>query len=448
MSFLKKFFRPPEIPQGRFTYRGKGKLAGLALQLRVEPDGNGVMVINANTVLYLNETAAAYAYFLMQGLSEEAVLKEIRRMYRLDRKTAKRDYEKLVYTVSTLAQTEKVCPISFLDIKSVEPFSLQYSAPLRMDMAITFRCQNNCIHCYAGGPHETYELGTEQWKEIVDRLEEIGVFILTFTGGEPTLREDLPELLFYAQKRGMVTGLITNGRALKDMAYVENLEKAGLDFVQITLESHKPETHDLITATEGSWNETVAGIKNALKSQIYVTTNTTLNKHNAYDFLETIDFLKNLGVETFGCNSLIHSGKATAISRKFALPIKTLIELLPKIRDRANQHGMKFLWYTPTQYCQLNPVKLGLGVKCCSAATINMCIGPDGEVYPCQSYFESLGNILKDNWQKIWNHPLALKIRKREYIEPKCKGCSELKICGGGCPLETQNKNYICAFAQ
>ncbi|MEM3823833.1 MAG: hypothetical protein QXH87_02760, partial [Candidatus Bathyarchaeia archaeon] len=114
MSFLKKFFRPPEIPQGRFTYRGKGKLAGLALQLRVEPDGNGVMVINANTVLYLNETAAAYAYFLMQGLSEEAVLKEIRRMYRLDRKTAKRDYEKLVYTVSTLAQTEKVCPISFL----------------------------------------------------------------------------------------------------------------------------------------------------------------------------------------------------------------------------------------------------------------------------------------------------------------------------------------------
>lgn len=115
------------------------------------------------------------------------------------------------------------------------------------------------------------------------------------------------------------------------------------------MESYKPETHDLITATEGSWNETVAGIKNALHSQIYVTTNTTLNKHNADDFLETIDFLKQLGVTTFGCNSLIYSGKATSISKKFALPVKTLIELLPKIRDRANQHGMKFLWYTPTQ---------------------------------------------------------------------------------------------------
>jgi len=448
MSFLKKFFIPPKIPQGRYTYRGKGQLAGLALQLRVEPDGNGIMVINANTVLYLNETATAYAYFLMQGISEEAVLKKIRRMYRLDKKTAKKDYEKLVYTISTLAQTEKVCPISFFDIKSVEPFSAQYSAPLRMDIALTFKCQNNCIHCYAGGSHETRELSKEQWKEIIDKLKQIGVFILTFTGGEPTLRQDLPELLLYAQNNGMVTGLITNGRALKNMAYVENLEKAGLDFVQITLESYKPETHDLITATEGSWNETVAGIKNALHSQIYVTTNTTLNKHNADDFLETIDFLKQLGITTFGCNSLIYSGKATSISKKFALPVKTLIELLPKIRDRAHQHGMKFLWYTPTQYCQLNPVKLGLGVKSCSAAMINMCIGPDGDVYPCQSYFESLGNMLKDDWQKIWNHPLAVKIRKREYVEPKCKGCPELKICGGGCPLELQNKNYICTVAQ
>ena len=448
MSFLKRFFSPPEIPQGRYTYRGKGKLAGLALQLRVEPGRNGIMVINANTVLYLNETATAYAYFLMQGLSEEAVLKKIRRMYRLDKKTAKKDYEKLVYTISTLAQTEKVCPLSFLDIKSVEPFSLQYSAPIRMDIALTFRCQNNCIHCYAGGPHETRELSTEQWKEIIDKLKRIGVFILTFTGGEPTLREDLPQLLLYAQNNGMVTGLITNGRALKDMTYVENLEKAGLDFVQITLESYKPETHDLITATEGSWNETVAGIKNALQSQIYVTTNTTLNKHNANDILQTIDFLKQLGITTFGCNSLIYSGKASIISKKFALPMEALIELLPKIRDRTNQHRMKFLWYTPTQYCQLNPVKLGLGVKSCSAAMVNMCIGPDGEVYPCQSYFESLGNILKDSWQKIWNHPLAVKIRKREYVESKCKGCPELKICGGGCPLELQNKNYICAVAQ
>lgn len=417
----------------------------MALQLRVEPDGLGVMVINANTVLYLNETATAYAYYFMQGMPNEAVLQQVRRMYRVTPETAKRDYEKLVYAISTLAQTEKICPISFLDVKSVEPFTQSYSAPLRMDLAVTFRCQNNCVHCYAGGPHETSELTTPQWKQVIDRLKDIGVFILTFTGGEPTLREDLPELLLYAQNNGMVTGLVTNGRKLKDKSYVRVLEKNGLDFVQITLESHEAEIHDKMTAAIGSWKETVAGIKNAVPSQIYVTTNTTLSKYNASSFLETIDFLKGLGVAAFGCNSLIYSGKAAEVKDEFALSIETLNELLPKIQERANQLGLKFLWYTPTQYCLFDPVKLGLGIKSCTAAMVNMCVGPDGEVYPCQSYFESLGNILKDDWDRIWKHPLAVKIRNREYVEPKCKDCEQLQICGGGCPLELKDKKYICS---
>jgi radical SAM protein with 4Fe4S-binding SPASM domain len=444
MSFLRRALRPPRIPQGRYTYRGEGEFARMALQLRIQPDGRGVIVINANTVLHLNETASAYTYYFMKGMPESDVLKQIRRMYRVNAAKAKADYEKLVYTISTLARTEKICPISFLEVEKEEPFTYQYSAPLRMDLALTFKCQNDCVHCYAGGPHETPELNTSQWKEVIDRLSQIGIFILTFTGGEPTLREDLPELLQYAQNKGMVTGLITNGRKLKDKEYVKILEKAGLDFVQVTLESHQPKIHDLMTAAKGSWKETVAGIKNAAQSQIYVTTNTTLSKYNAPEFLRTIDYIKELDVAAFGCNSLIYSGKANAISQEFALPVEALEELLPKIRDKAQQLNLKFLWYTPTQYCRFDPVQLGLGVKSCTAAMINMCVGPNGDVYPCQSYFESLGNILVDSWEKIWNHPLAVKIRNREYVEPKCKDCPQLQVCGGGCPLELQDKQYIC----
>ncbi len=444
MSFLRRAFRPPKVPQGRYTYRGRKKLAGLALQLRVEPNGEGILVINADRVLFLNETATTYAYYFMEGLSAEVVQKRIRRTYRVDPVTALKDYEKLVYTFSTLAQTEKVCPISFLEVKSSEPFIHAYSAPLRMDLAVTFRCQNNCIHCYAGGPHETNELSTRQWKKVIDRVHEAGVFIATFTGGEPTLRYDLPELLLYAQNKGIVTGLVTNGRRLKDKSYVETLEKSGLDFVQITLESHRGKAHDLMTASRGSWNETIEGIKNAVQSHIYITTNSTLSRFNAQDFPETVDFIKGLGIAAFGCNSLIHSGKATEII-EFALPMETLDELLPKIRDRAHELGLRFLWYTPTQYCRLDPIKLGLGVKSCTAANVNMCVGPNGDVYPCQSYFESLGNILTDGWKEIWNNKLAVSIRNREYAEPKCKDCPQLQVCGGGCPLELQKKNYICA---
>lgn len=439
------FFRKKKVPTGRFTYRGTDKFAGMSLQLRIEQSGQGVMVINANSVLHLNHTATALAHFFMQGLSHKEVIKKIRRMYRVSAETAKTDYEKLVYTISTLAQTEKIDPVTFLEIEKEEPFSHQYSAPLRMDLALTFRCQNDCVHCYAGGPHETPELSTVQWKSVIDKLSEIGVFILTFTGGEPTTREDLPELLMYAQNKGMVTGLISNGRRFKDKAYVDVLEKSGLDFVQITLESHKPLIHDLMTGAKGSWKETLAGIRNAVQSKIYVSTNTTLSKHNAADFLTTIDYIKSLGVGAFGCNSLIYSGKAPAASEEFALSIEELNALLPQIRDKAHMIGLKFLWYTPTQYCQFDPVQLGLGVKTCTAAMINASVGPNGDVYPCQSYFESLGNILTEPWEKIWHHPLAEKLRNREYAEEKCKDCSQLQICGGGCPLELQNKEHQCS---
>ena len=445
MSFLKKFVSKQKVPVGRFIYRGTDKFAGMSLQLRIEQSGQGVMVINANNVLHLNHTATAFAYYFMQGLPQREALTKIRRMYRVNADTAKADYEKLVYTISTLAQTQKIDPVTFLEIEKEEPFTYQYSAPLRMDLALTFRCQNDCVHCYAGGPHETPELTTVQWKSVIDKLSEIGVFILTFTGGEPTLREDLPELLLYAQNKGMVTGLISNGRILNDKAFVGVLENSGLDFVQITLESHKPQIHDLMTGKKGSWKETVKGIQNAVQSEIYVSTNTTLSKHNAADFLTTIDYIKGLEVDAFGCNSLIYSGKASSASEEFALSLEELNILLPKIRDKAHLIGLKFLWYTPTQYCQFDPVQMGLGVKSCTAAMINACVGPNGDVYPCQSYFESLGNILTESWEKIWHHQLAEKLRSREYVEDKCKDCSQLQVCGGGCPLELQNKEHQCA---
>jgi radical SAM protein with 4Fe4S-binding SPASM domain len=195
-----------------------------------------------------------------------------------------------------------------------------------------------------------------------------------------------------------------------------------------------------MTNAIGSWRETVEGIRNAAQSQIYVSTNTTLSKHNANDFLSSMDFIKSLEVNAFGVNSLIYSGKAPETQEEFALSTDELTALLPQIRDKANMLGLKFLWYTPTQYCQLDPVALGLGVKSCTAALINACVGPNGDVYPCQSYFESLGNILTDPWIKIWHNPLAESIRKRDYADEKCQDCAQLQVCGGGCPLELQNK--------
>ena len=434
-SWLRKTHAPP----GLYYYRGRDKFSRMALQLRVESDGKGVLAINAKTVLYLNETAAAHVYYFTQGMPTEKAAHRIRSTYRVSEDTARKDHERLIYAISTLAQTQEVCPISYLGVEKVEPFSQDLSAPIRMDLALTFRCQNDCLHCYVGGPHKTEEMNTENWKRVLNKMKELGIFIATFTGGEPTLREDLHELIAHAQKIGIVTGLVTNGRRLKDRDFVSILEKAGLDFAQVTLESSNPEIHDQMTESKGSWQETIEGIRNLIPTTIYTTTNTTLTKLNAAGFLETLDFVNSLGVKAFGCNGLIHSGKGPSFAEDNALKPGELKILLAKVQEKASHLSMSFLWYTPTRYCELNPVSLGLGVKSCTASGMNMGIGPTGDVYPCQSYFQSLGKFLETDWKVIWNHPLSKQLRSHEYAPKDCEDCTELPVCGAGCPLEIED---------
>jgi radical SAM protein with 4Fe4S-binding SPASM domain len=279
-------------------------------------------------------------------------------------------------------------------------------------------------------------MNTEKWKRVLDKVKALGIFIATFTGGEPTLREDLPELIAYAQQIGIVTGLVTNGRKLKDKDFVSRLEKAGLDFAQVTLESSNPKIHDKMTGSDGGWRETTEGIRNLIPTTIYTTTNTTLTKLNAAGFMETLDFLHGVGVRAFGCNGLIHSGKGPSFAKENALDPDELKLLLLRTQEKASHLGMNFLWYTPTRYCELNPVTLGLGVKSCTASGMNMCVGPSGDVYPCQSYFESLGKFLETDWKRIWNHALSKRLRNHAYAPEDCKECGELSVCGAGCPLE------------
>jgi radical SAM protein with 4Fe4S-binding SPASM domain len=421
-----------------------GDYRGLRLHLRFEEDGDGVLIINGSRVLFLNRTAAEYVHSFIENKTEDEVIRKVRKRYKVDAETALKDYQDVLFIVNTFAKTPDVCPVSYLGVDKMEPFQKELSAPYRMDLAITYRCNNRCLHCYAGGPRETKELTTEEWQKVMHKLLKLGIPHVVFTGGEPTMRDDLPKLVAYTQEIGLVSGLVTNGRRLRDESYFNSLVNAGLDHVQVTVESHDPKVHDKITGVEGSWEESVQGLKNTLASPIYTVSNTTLNKYNVGDILETIDFLNSLGLKQFACNSLIYSGKAPEVAKEFALDEASLEPVLTKIRDHARKLGMDFTWYTPTEYCVLNPLQLELGIKSCSACRISMCIEPDGTVIPCQSYFTPLGNILMDSWQKIWRNPLCVEIRARKYVPEKCYDCPTLNICGGGCPLKTGQEQYVC----
>ncbi|MEM2905809.1 MAG: radical SAM protein, partial [Candidatus Bathyarchaeia archaeon] len=322
------------------------------------------------------------------------------------------------------------------------PFEEELRAPLRMDLALTYRCQNNCLHCYAKGPHETQELTTEQWRLVLKKLFEAQIPAVSFTGGEPTLRDDLVELVAATQSIGLVSGLITNGRRLSDKAYAEKLYRAGLDFAQITLESNRPEVHEKMTRAPGSWKETVDGVRNCLNLGLYVVTNTTISPYNVDHALELVRFLKKLGVVNFAMNSLIYSGRGEVAEKDFLLPRDRLRKTLDEVKHEAFLLGMEFNWYSPTRYCELNPVTMGLGAKFCSACRTNMAVEPDGTVLPCQSWFKSVGNILTDPWEKIWSHELCVYIRRRGWLEleERCCECEWRKICGAACPLEAEKK--------
>jgi len=436
LAHLRDRLSPPRpLSPGLHGYERRDGAGGrVRVHLRVEPDGRGLLVINASRVLHLNQTAIEYARFILEGVSEEKAVQALRRRYQVNSATAQADYRRLQEQIESLITSDgSVCPIHGLDLERIDPFSVDLTAPYRMDLALTYRCNNACPHCYVARPSDYPEIDTSSWKRVLDRVWEVGIPHVCFTGGEATVHPDLVELVAYAEGKGLVTGLLTNGRRLSDAVYVQALVAAGLDHVQITLESHDEAVHDGMVAAPGAWVETVAGVRNAVAAGLYTTTNTTLTRENVPAIEDTVSFIASLGVPTFACNSLIYAGRGITVGTGFREG--ELAPVLERVREVASRHGMRLIWYTPTQYCALSPLQLELGVKACTAALYNMCVEPDGAVIPCQSYYEPLGYILRDPWEEIWNHDLALALRERRYVPEKCRECPELPICGGGCPL-------------
>ncbi len=424
-----------DLPEpGLYHYQHQSLGERSRVHLRLDPDGSGLLLVNASRVVHLNPTAALMAYMLLEEIPEAQALRKITRLYSVSHTQALEDYSQVRLQIGELVRPDGVCPVHELDVETIRPFSARPSAPYRMDLALTYRCNNDCAHCYNARARDFGELPTGEWKRILDRLWELGIPHVVFTGGEPTLRSDLPELIAYAERNGQITGMNTNGRRLSDRRFVASLVDAGLDHVQITLESHVAQVHDQMVGLKGAWKQTVAGVRNALDTPLFVMTNTTMLQENSPGIPETLDFLAETGVPTVGLNALIYSGKGATVGT--GLAESELVPLLDIARQRTTLYGQRLIWYTPTQYCHFDPMQLDLGVKGCTAALYNMCVEPDGAVLPCQSYYKPLGNLLQDSWESIWNHDLSVSLRERRNLPAKCTGCALISECGGGCPLQ------------
>ena len=309
-------------------------------------------------------------------------------------------------------------------------YAPEMTAPHRMDLMVSamtrggaWHCNQKCLHCYAAGQplSDTPELTTAQWKEILAKLRAANVPQVTFTGGEPTLRADLVELVEVAQ--WFVTRLNTNGRLLTP-ELCRRLYEASLDSVQVTLYSHDPAVHNALVGAEG-FDDTVAGIKNAVAAGLSVSVNTPLCSLNT-DYAATVRFVHELGVRYVTCSGLIPSGSAEgAESQATRLTEEQLTDVLRRAVTAAEELGMEMDFTSPGWLKEETLRSMGLTlVPSCGACLSNMAIAPDGGVIPCQSWLSSqpLGNMLTDDWDKIWQSQRCAAIRaKSAKMEQLCQ---------------------------
>ena len=275
-----------------------------------------------------------------------------------------------------------------------------------------WHCNQKCLHCYAAGQPlgQRPELTTDQWKALLEKLRRANIPQVTFTGGEPTLRQDLVELAKAAQ--WFVTRLNTNGRLLTP-ELCAGLYEASLDSVQVPLYSAEGYIHNQLVGVNG-FNDTVQGIRHAVEAGLIVSVNTPLCSLNTH-YADTLRFAHSLGVRYATCSGLIPSGSACGQeSRATALTPEQLTEVLRQAVDTAEELGMELDFTSPGWLEEETLRGLGLSlIPSCGACLSNMAVTPDGKVVPCQSWLsdEPLGDLLHDDWADIWNSPRCAAIR-------------------------------------
>jgi len=415
-------------------------LDGVRIHLKTD---ESKLWINGYYILHLNNTANFIlsnfidsCYEVPQNKIFQHTISKIKGKYKkVNVGTLEADLHQIIGVINSFARNE--IPTHLVGMKEVKDSDVK--APNRMDLSLTYECDNKCPHCYLPkNADEKGRLSKTEWKGIIDKLWSIGIPQIVFTGGECTMRSDLIELISYSKQ--FATGIISNG-TLIDEKMAKDFVKAELDWIQITLETYKENVHDEMQGRENAFNETVKGIKNCVEAGLQVSINATLTKKNYRDLKGLIDFAKQLGVGIVSTNAIISTGRGMEKKATDGLLEETLKEILIEGKKYAEKRGIAFNWFLPSCYKKLNPIEMGFGQRCCSACQINMMIEPNGDVIPCQSWtHEKLGNMPKDKWKDIWNSKVAKKIRKNEYANEECTKCEFFDKCKGGCPLDKDNR--------
>lgn len=378
---ITSLFKPAALlPAGVYQYHTPANAElQYRLHLRVAEDGEGLLIINASTILHLNQTATEYAYHLIKKTPLEEAAEHIAKRYQINRTEARQDFIQTSQKFMTLLELPDLDPVSFLEFSRDDPYSIKPSAPYRLDCAITYKLSQKSAAGLAPIRRVDRELTTDEWLSIIDKAWKAGIPHLIFTGGEPTLRDDLITLLSHAEKNGQVTGLLSDGYRFNDSQFRNEVLQSGLDHLLFVLSPTDKESWDALKAI--------------LDEDLFTTVHITINPEIISRLPQFIQNCKELG--------------ANAISLSSSDPTnKTLTQALAAAQNLVADADLPLKWDLPVPYSAHNPISIEIESSkdpVTGAGKAWFYVEPDGDVLPGQGINQVRGNLLKNDWAEIWH---------------------------------------------
>jgi radical SAM protein with 4Fe4S-binding SPASM domain len=403
-----------------------------------------VLVRLPNHAFKLNNTGAQVLHHIIHGGSIEDILKA--RSF---------DQNLPAQLQSFFTDLSRMLNSSFCDAyhsPSLQrvPFDLGYiELPVLSEVALTWRCNIKCRFCYASctcisepdDESDSDELSTGDVKRMLDMIRyDAEVPSVSFTGGEPMLRDDIVELIAYASgSLRMRVNLITNGTLISQRTAVK-LKAAGLASAQVSVESPNPDVHDNIVGFKNSFRASLNGLIALKNAGVLVHPHATLCRLNMQSLEEMAQFTKSLGIDRFSLNMIIPAGRGTA--QDLTLKYGEIKNIVLKIKATSEAEGVRFMWYSPTPMCLFNPISHQMGNKGCSACEGLLSVDPFGRLLPCSSWKEPVGNLLQEGFQALWFGDRAKFLREKRAAHPGCRNCEHFAVCHGACPLYFKVHGY------
>jgi len=333
---------------------------------------------------------------------------------------------------------------------------LQFSSDKRPVVVwnITRKCNLKCIHCYAHAKNISFEneLSTKEGKKLLDDLAQFGAPVILFSGGEPTIRKDLPELAAYAVEKGMRAVISTNG-TLISQKMARTLKEIGLSYVGISIDGME-EINDRFRGVKGAYKSALEGIENCKEAGIKVGLRFTINKLNAAEIPAIFKLLEEMDIPRACFYHLVYAGRGADLIKddlshdETRYYVDMIMDFTKKLHDKGkpkeiltvDNHAdgpylyLRLLKEDPKRAEKvLELLKMNEG----NSSGIGIgCISWDGEVYADQFWRHySFGNIKKRPFSEIWkdtSEPLMKKLKeKKKYVTGKCATCRWLDICAG-----------------